>query len=127
MPENIAYIKPRMLKWAREEWANLTKEEVAKKMKLSSLDLEKIEQGDKKISLDQMREFGEIYNISSLFFYRNNPPSEDKLKEWKLEKELLRIREEFNLKMIMYASEKKVVQLTSDDNWTLLEKEEDKN
>lgn len=71
--KNLAFIKPELLAWAREE-AGLTPEIAARRAGLTIEKLLACEQGDAQLTLNQLRALSNAYKRPLAFFYLPQPP-----------------------------------------------------
>src|SRR5215207_2301443 len=71
--KNLAFIKPELLVWAREE-AGLTLEVAARRAGVTIEKLIACEQGDAQLTLNQLRALSNAYKRPLAFFYLPQPP-----------------------------------------------------
>ena len=71
MPNIEAKINSNLLKWARESF-NKSKSEVASRLKVSEEFIDKIENGDAKVSIPQLRDLANVYKrpLAAFFFQK---------------------------------------------------------
>ncbi len=72
-PRNEAFVKPELLAWARED-AGLTLEAAAKRIGVKAERLEAAEQGEGRLTVNQLRALGNVYKRPLAFFYLPQPP-----------------------------------------------------
>ncbi|MHA1784476.1 MAG: ImmA/IrrE family metallo-endopeptidase [Candidatus Helarchaeota archaeon] len=77
MAHQLAYINPKILKWAREQ-SGLTLKEVVGRY-FSPIKLRKAENGQVKLTFNQLRILARKYRRPLSFFYLKNPPNEENL------------------------------------------------
>lgn len=75
-PKNLAYVKPDLLVWARQE-AGYTVEAAAKRIQVSTEKLLECEAGNDNLTFNQLRNLGNVYKRPLAFFYLPAPPKTD--------------------------------------------------
>lgn len=71
--ENIALINPAILRWAREQ-KGLTPSEVADHLGLTEAGYLAVENGERQLTLDELRETASFLERQVAFFYLSAPP-----------------------------------------------------
>jgi Zn-dependent peptidase ImmA (M78 family) len=80
-------VSPDVLVWARET-VGLSREDAARKLHMSDLDLRFLEEGVGAVSIPKLREMAEIYDRPFIAFFRSAPlPPEDELPDFRLKPE----------------------------------------
>jgi Zn-dependent peptidase ImmA (M78 family)/DNA-binding XRE family transcriptional regulator len=72
-PKNLAFVKPELLVWARED-AGYSVDEAAKKISVKPEKLAACEAGDDRLTVNQLRNLSNAYKRPFAFFYLPTPP-----------------------------------------------------
>ena len=107
---NLAYyINPNILKWARET-AGFNKEIIAKRLKISEEELSEIEEGNKDLTIKQLRKLANYYKRPTVLFYLEKTPEDVELPDFRARKEkpiVTRSDESLNIKIRSIYEKKK--------------------
>jgi Zn-dependent peptidase ImmA (M78 family)/transcriptional regulator with XRE-family HTH domain len=83
MPSDDVDVAPDVLVWARESMG-LSREEAAKKLRMTSLSLQFLEEGVGDVSMPRLRRMSEVYDRPLVaFFLREPPPGVDELPDFR--------------------------------------------
>lgn len=75
-PKNLAYVKPELLLWARED-AGYTIDAAAKRLAIKSAKLIACEAGEDRLTITQLRNLSNLYKRPLAFFYLPTPPKNE--------------------------------------------------